>query len=480
MSPAAPAPAKARPAPREIVDGRYELVGQIGKGGMGTVYRAIQRPIGREVALKLLRRADLSDPDRAARRFVQEARAIADLHHPHVVPLFDFGETADGDRYLVMELLPGESLGEVMRRDRRLGLTRTLGILDQVLDALAEAHGHGIVHRDLKPENIQLGRRGERSDFVTVLDFGIARTVRTSVGSDSRTTIEVAGTPAYMAPEQILGTAIDPRTDLYAVGVLFFEMLTGRLPFDAEKSVDIYVGHLRHAVPRLADHGGPTDDALDAFVERALAKNTNDRFQDAPSMRRALRGLSAPRAVPLRPVAPARRPLEPAETPAPTVAQRTPERPQALPRGLELVAVAEPSGDAEALVAQWTLKVAECGGVVAERDGSRLRASFHRPTALADAIQAAVALKAATRAERLGRRRALHVRVGVHEEAAIALRLCDEAPRDGIAAAVTADVADVRFEPAPELRLRGRRVPVFHVVSRSRASADTGDRKSSP
>ncbi len=423
---------------------------------MGTVYRAIQRPIGREVALKLLRRAELQDPERAARRFLQEARSIADLHHPHIVPLFDFGETEDGDRYLVMELLPGESLGEVMRRERQFTVQRAVAILDQVLDALGEAHANGIVHRDLKPENIQIGRRGDRTDFVTVLDFGISRTVRLPGGNDSRTTIEVAGTPAYMAPEQILGTAVDPRTDLYAVGVLFFELLSGRLPFDAEKNVDIYVGHLRHAIPRLRDHGGPADDSLDALIARALAKNANERFQDAASLRRALQGIASPR---LRAV--------PSETQVPV----------ARVAGFELVAVAEPDHgrEVEALVTQWAMQVAECGGVLAERDGSRLRASFQRSTALEDAVSAAVALKRFTRAERLGKRCPLHLRVGIHEEAAIALRLCDEAPRDGIAAAAAADLPDLRFEPAPELRLRGRKVPVFHVVSRGRE-----DRKSSP
>ena len=172
----------------ELIDGRYQLLGPLGKGGMGVVYRALQRPIGREVAVKLLRRSDAaSDPERAAKRFLREARAIADLHHPHIVPLFDFGESVRGDRFLVMELLPGESLAKLLRREGRLTFARAAAILDQVLDALSEAHAQGIVHRDLKPENIQIGRRGERVDFVTVMDFGISR--QTELMSSTRSTI---------------------------------------------------------------------------------------------------------------------------------------------------------------------------------------------------------------------------------------------------------------------------------------------------
>ncbi len=412
----------------------------IGQGGMGTVYKAIQNPIGREVALKLLRAgAGATDHTRAAKRFLREARAIADLHHPHIVPLFDFGETPTGDRYLVMELLPGESLGAVLKREKTLGLERTVFILDQILDALAEAHAHGIVHRDLKPENVQIGRRGDRDDFVTVLDFGIAREADSALGDRNRTTIEVAGTPAYMAPEQILGTTIDPRTDLYAVGVMLFEMLVGDLPFDAPKSVDVYVAHLRGPLPLLPAAVSSAIPGLQELLDRVLAKSASDRLPDAGSFRRALRALGGG-----------------------ARASHSTNPPVGAGLRLELIAEldAPPKTSLEDLVSEWAVDVAQNGGTLSGRSPGRLTAWFSGPSASADALRAAIALKVRTRARRLGGRQPFYVRVGIHEQAAIAERLCEAAPRDGVVVGEAAASSDFKLVPAGELRLRGLKQPI--------------------
>ena len=443
---------------RPLLGGRYELVSALGKGGMGTVWRAVQHPLDREVAVKVLRRDGLSvdESRRALRRFFKEARAIASLHHPHVIPLYDFGESDRGDFYLVMELLPGKALSEVIHREGPMGLTRAAWILDQVLDALQEAHRNQIVHRDLKPENIQIGRRGDRTDFVPVLDFGIARaTDLEGRESPTKTTIEVCGTPAYMSPEQILGTVVDPRSDLYACGVLLFEMLTGRVPFEAEQTVDIYLGHLKREppalaefVPELASHPG-----LQELMDRFLAKDASERMPDAKSARLALRSVAGmPSAGPER------------------VAKRTTSPGVGHSMSLELVAAVEPSRapGLDALIEQWAMDIAQQGGTVRERRPGMLVATFPQAETSTPAIRAALAMKKRTKERRQELLRPLFIRVGIHQQPSIAVRLCDEAPRGGVV--VGAELVDrdvqralptrVRFEPLGEMRIRGHRGPV--------------------
>ena len=442
------------PAKSEVIGGRYELLNPIGHGGMGTVYRALQRPIDREVAIKVLRRKELGeDGPRAVKRFFKEAKAIASLHHPHIIALYDFGQDDNsGDLYLVMELLPGRSLGELMHQEGPLPLRRAVTLLDQVLEALQEAHKSGIVHRDLKPDNIQVGKRGDREDYVTMLDFGIAR--RTDVeglGRPDSTTIEVCGTPAYMSPEQILGTAIDPRSDLYACGVLLFEMITGRLPFDSERTIDMYIGHLKHQAPRLATIAPPgvVVPGLQEFMDRALAKSAEDRIASASSFRRALRsiaGLSA-------------------NTTNPTVATGT-----IMSAGYELVAMVDPerAPGMDDLLQQWALDIAEHGGSVREKSPGCLVASFAGCDEPSQVIQTALILKQRTRAQRLATLRPMYVRVGIHQQPSLAKRMCEEAPRGGVvigadcieAGFATGAGKSLRMESAGEFRMRGQRKPV--------------------
>ena len=423
---------------------------------MGTVYRALQLPIQREVAVKVLRRAATDDP-RAVRRFFKEARSIAQLHHPHIISLYDFGQSEEtGDLYLVMELLPGQSLAELLRREKRLSLSRAVGILDQVLDALQEAHSTEIVHRDLKPDNIQIGRRGDRDDFVVVLDFGIAR--HTDIDGTSRpdtTTIEVCGTPAYMSPEQILGSAVDPRSDLYACGVLLFEMVSGMVPFDSENTIDVYMAHLKQPVPRLKDCGVPDGGppGLQELIDRVLAKAAEDRIPDARSFRHMLRSIAG--------------------TPSGRQRKSTGRGgnvPVGVVSGYELVATLTPENGkgADELLKQWALDIGQFGGSVRERTGGTMVAVFPDAEDAGPPIRAALTMKQRTRARRLKTLRPLYMRAGIHDQPTLAARLCEEAPRGGVVLA--ADCVEkklvrdfrgrIRLEPAGELRVRGHKGPV--------------------
>lgn len=270
-----------------LIDGRYRIEGPpIGAGGMGTVYRALQEVIGRRVAVKVLRE-DIAASPGAVSRFHREARAASQLTHPNVVTVHDFGQLPDGAMYLVLEFIDGLSLHQVQRSIGRLPVDRVGRIMGQVLDALEEAHSQGIVHRDLKPENVLLSHHAGNVDFVKVVDFGLARV------SDEVTLTEpgeLFGTPLYLSPEQARGLRADHRADLYAVGVMIFEMLVGRPPFEASSSVALLMKHMRTAAPRFTDVWPEArfPPALEALVLTALEKDPADRFQRAAEMRDAL------------------------------------------------------------------------------------------------------------------------------------------------------------------------------------------------
>ncbi|MCC7539136.1 MAG: serine/threonine protein kinase, partial [Deltaproteobacteria bacterium] len=228
-----------------VVARRYEVVSRIGVGGMGTVYRALQRPLAREVALKILKRELTGDPE-TVQRFHREARASSVLVHGNTVRVYDFGETSDGLLYLAMELLTGESLSGRLARPGSTSVVQAIDIASEILGSLAEAHSKGIVHRDLKPDNIFLARvDGHAEPVVKVLDFGVAKII---TGDGSIDVLEtqagtVFGTPRYMSPEQAQGKKLDARSDLYSVGVLLFQMLTGRAPFTDDDAVIVMAKH---------------------------------------------------------------------------------------------------------------------------------------------------------------------------------------------------------------------------------------------
>ncbi len=267
----------------------YLLQELVGLGGMGRVYRAEQVALGRTVAVKVVHPHLLSDP-RSVQRFYQEARAASTINHPNSVGVIDFGHTDDGILYLVMEFVEGKDLADLLSEQGALPPERAASILMSVLDALAEAHALGVIHRDLKPENIILRRHRSGRDFVKVVDFGLAMVVRNEDASGITQPGAVCGTPDYMAPEQARGQEVDARADLYAVGVLLFEMLTGKLPYEDGSPTAVVLRHLHDPVPdplQVAPERG-IPPALAAVARKAMAKAPPERFQSAEQMREAL------------------------------------------------------------------------------------------------------------------------------------------------------------------------------------------------
>ena len=250
---------------------RYKLDAELGRGAMGVVYRGTDQLLGRPVAIKMLP-SEFSRNDQLRRLFLDEARALAALNHPHVVQVYDLGEM-DGSLFLAMELVEGESLESVLGR-AQLPLPRALDVLDQLTQALEAAHGRGIVHRDVKPGNVMVTPGGA----VKLMDFGIA------AGGGSQALTRV-GTPRYMAPEQVRGEASDARADLYALGVLAFQLCTGQLPFPDD---DVLEHHLKSMPPRAASLRADVPPVVDALIARLLAKPRDERPANASEVRAAL------------------------------------------------------------------------------------------------------------------------------------------------------------------------------------------------
>ena len=280
------------------LDGRYKVHEKIASGAMGVVYRGERLRLGRGVAIKFLH-ASLADEPPRRQRFEIEARAMARLDHPHCATVIDVGMHA-GAPYLVMDYIPGTNLRDLLD-EGPLDRPRAISLIRQILAGLAHAHELGIFHRDIKPANVMLTERTGLGEQVRILDFGLARLRETSSGL---TAGMVIGTPAYMAPEQCTGATIDARTDLYACGVLLFEMLTGRKPFVADDPVEILRLQLSSPPPRLDSFVVGVDfGPLEAIVARAMAKAPDDRFPSALDFAAALDDAAAPRPAP--PPAPA-------------------------------------------------------------------------------------------------------------------------------------------------------------------------------
>ncbi|HET9955718.1 MAG TPA: protein kinase [Polyangiaceae bacterium] len=284
----------------KTLPGGYHILDLISVGGMGRVYRAQQSALGRTVAVKIIHPHLLSD-ENSALRFMTEARAASQLNHPNSVAVFDFGRTDDGQPYLVMEFLRGKDLARVAYEEGALPFPRIVDVLRQVLAALGEAHDLGIVHRDLKPENVILEPLRRGGDFVKVVDFGLAKLRADTQQPGVTSPGIVCGTPDYMAPEQGRGDPIDGRSDLYAVGVMFFQLLTGRLPFEADSPTQVVMMHLTVPVPD-PRQVAPERHIPDSLVEvalKALAKDNRKRYQDAQEFSDALtRALTIAESVP--------------------------------------------------------------------------------------------------------------------------------------------------------------------------------------
>ncbi|MGD8860103.1 MAG: protein kinase [Myxococcales bacterium] len=257
------------------IAGRYVVEELLGVGGMGSVYRARHQFIGRHVALKFLD-ASLTKNERLRKRFLGEARAANQINHEHIIDITDFGETEEGIVYMVMEYLDGVSLEDEIERGP-LELRRALRIALQIALGLGRAHELGVVHRDIKPGNVHLTRRRLDSDFVKILDFGVAR-----IEQDARITGAnmIVGTPEYIAPEQIRSSGATPASDLYSLGCLLFEMLTGQIPFDGKTTV-LLIKHINDPPPLPSTLRADIPPEVDRLVLKLLEKRPDDRHRDA-------------------------------------------------------------------------------------------------------------------------------------------------------------------------------------------------------
>jgi eukaryotic-like serine/threonine-protein kinase len=263
------------------VIGNYVVKQLVGEGGMGAVYLAEHPRLGRKVAIKLLH-ANLNKKADIVSRFFVEAKAATDIGSDHIVGVLDFGELADGQSYLILEWLEGRSLGQLLGDEKKLPLVRAIHIARGVARALAAAHAIGIVHRDLKPDNVFLVRKEDDPEFVKVLDFGIAKLLDNKTDSlrVKTETGALIGTPAYMSPEQCRGAdKVDQRTDIYALAVIFYEMVTGRLPFEAQGLGELLIAHMTQTPPSLRSIDASIPQSIDDAIEKALAKDPDARFQ---------------------------------------------------------------------------------------------------------------------------------------------------------------------------------------------------------
>ncbi|HEY8431301.1 MAG TPA: serine/threonine-protein kinase, partial [Sandaracinaceae bacterium] len=281
-------PAPPEPAPDPLVgqtiDGRYAVEGVLGQGGMGVVYRAKHVVLGKPLAIKVLK-ADVSRDQEIIARFRQEAQSASAIGSQHIIDISDFGQLEDGSTYFVMELLDGQELTKAIENERPMPPERVVHIAKQLCEALGAAHERGIVHRDMKPDNVFLVRRGKDEDFVKVLDFGIAKVG----GANSKLTRagQVFGTPHYMSPEQCSGQPVDHRTDIYALGVILYEMACGRVPFDADNLMGILTKHIYeqpippHTLPPPIN----VPAGLEAVILKCLAKHPDARYQSMAEVR---------------------------------------------------------------------------------------------------------------------------------------------------------------------------------------------------
>ncbi len=279
----------------KVVAHKYSVEQCIGEGGMGRVYRARQLVLDKRVVLKVLHQELLSDA-RTVARFQREARAASRLNHPNSINILDFGVAEDGELFIAMEYVDGHDLHHLLTHEWPLSEPRIIRIVSQVLSALADAHSAGVIHRDLKPENVMVEpRRGGESDVVKVLDFGIAKIVDTAEAGPALTRAGfVCGTPEYMSPEQAKGAPLDARSDLYSVGVLLFQLVTRRLPFEADTAVGFATKHLTEAPPHPARvRPGGCSPELEALILQALSKDPAARPQTAEVFLEALNALPA-------------------------------------------------------------------------------------------------------------------------------------------------------------------------------------------
>ena len=286
----------------QVLNDRYRIDERISEGGMGTVYRATHVLMDKRVAIKVLH-PSLAADDKIVARFSREARAASRISHPHALNVTDFGESQTGVVFLVMEYLDGKTLKEVIHADGPMPLPRVVEVIRQVSGALDAAHAEGVVHRDLKSDNIMLMEVQNGSDWAKVLDFGIAKIKEPVGGTDPALTAPnlIIGTPQYMSPEQCSqASEIDSRSDIYSLGVIIYEMLTGHVPFTGDSPTAIMMKHLQEPPPSVLEERDDLPPQVGMVITSALAKRPEDRFQSAGELSEALASAAdgeAPRVV---------------------------------------------------------------------------------------------------------------------------------------------------------------------------------------
>lgn len=259
--------------------GSYQIVAPLGEGGMAAVYKAYQPAMERFVAVKVLPR-HMSSSEQFAARFRREAKLVAQLQHPHILPVFDYGE-AEGYPYIVMPFIVSGTLADVLR-NHRVSLPEARRIISQIGDALSYAHARGMIHRDIKPSNILIDERGN----CLLTDFGLAR--MTEAVEKITSSGAVMGTPAYMSPEQGMGANTDPRSDIYSLGIILYEMLTGRVPYTAETPIAVVFKHMQDPLPSARKLIPSLSDAIELVLLKSLAKNPEDRYPSADAFVQAV------------------------------------------------------------------------------------------------------------------------------------------------------------------------------------------------
>jgi len=276
-----------------VLADKFKIVSLIARGGMGKVYRAEQAPLGRTCAIKVLTPPDngSTTEDEFRKRFFLEASIGAKLTHPNTVTIFDYGVTEDGVYFIAMEYLEGKTLARVLKEEGPFVEERAAHIARQICRSLREAHALGVIHRDLKPANVYLVEHADEVDVVKVLDFGLVKDME-SEGEDLTQTGLFMGSPKYMSPEQIRGEHVDGRTDVYALGIMMYEMVVGKVPYDRAKQVDTLLAHVNDRLPPLRDKKPDLEisESFEVAILKTLAKNPADRFAGMAEVLEALKG----------------------------------------------------------------------------------------------------------------------------------------------------------------------------------------------
>lgn len=273
-----------------VLDDKYEIIKAVGGGASGQVYKAKHRALNTIVAVKVLA-PQLSTQLELVKRFEREARAAGLLSHRNLLAVQDLGQTDERQPYMVMEFLNGFSLSELIERNGKLSVDDSIEIVSQICQGIARAHEAGLVHRDLKPGNVMLIADGEHNYTVKIVDFGLAKLIRPDENENLTQTGTMIGTPSYMSPEQCRSEQADHRCDIYAIGCMLFEMLTGRKPFEATNVIEIYIKHAQEAPPALVleQVNQKMVELLQEIVHKCLAKNRDDRYQTADELNQFLR-----------------------------------------------------------------------------------------------------------------------------------------------------------------------------------------------